>query len=251
MSCTKCISDKCTCETTVCLNPLIYFIKEAFALVGSEANSGNIGYVENIMQDISVNYTHVGNTYDLPLALIQVLNRGLSVSNNKTLCCPDCDSDTYALGGRQNLLDVANGGGDADIPVHVKLCCIEHNSSVQSWNAFKEDYIDIWNYVPDCCETDFQDASKLWIQASTTQDGYFYLFDIMLSGIYESSSFNGMSGLGILYNYLQTMHPDFTAVDYLSILGIITSLGLVVKCNGCEMLIGGSDAANGYFYNRA
>lgn len=245
MSCSKCISDKCTCESTVCLNPLIYFIKEVFALIGSETNSAYISYADVVMQNIAVNYAHVGNTYDLPLALIQVLKTGLSISNNKTLCCPDCDSNTYALGNGGTLIFTASGG-DADLPVPVKLCCIEHNSSISRWHSFANGYKNLAGYLPDCCETDFQEASKLWIESSKTTDGYFYLNDIIYDGIFESSSFNGMSGLGILYNYIQTVHPDFTAVDYLTIIGIITNLGLVVKCDGCQMIIGGTDVINNY-----
>ena len=63
----------------------------------------------------------------------------------------------------------------------------------------------------------------------------------MATGNEESSSFNGYSGLGILFNYLQLNHPELTAEDYLNILGVIVNLGIVIQCNGCEMIISSTD----------
>ena len=244
MSCSKCISDKCTCETTLCLNPLIYLIKEAFALIGTDGSANALTDAETTMNSISKNhsYVHSGSVFDLPLALVTILSNGVSLSNNQTLCCPDCTTSYYALGGPGVINSIYN----ADIPV--RLCCIEHNSSVPVWNLFELNWRNAFSSAPECCESDFQDASKLWIEKSKSASGYFFLSDIINTGIFESSSFNGVSGLSILYNYIQTMHPDFTSADYLNILGIINAMGILVKCDGCKLKMGGYDVVTGFTY---
>lgn len=238
MSCSKCISDKCNCGSTLCLNPLIYLFKEAFSLIGTDGNAVTINIAETIMNDISKNnsYTHSGTIFDLPLALVTVLRNGISLSNNETLCCPDCSTSFYALGSGGVVNSIYNN----DTPI--RLCCIEHNSSVLNWNQFESNWINAFGSAPDCCESDFQDAIKLWIAESNSASAYFYLSDIIDSGLFESSSFNQMSGLGIIYNYIKTMHSDFTSADYLNILGIINHMGILVKCDGCKLVMGGWEA---------
>ena len=39
MSCKKCKTNKCECEVTTCINPLIYMIKDAFSLVETSTNN--------------------------------------------------------------------------------------------------------------------------------------------------------------------------------------------------------------------
>ena len=234
MSCKKCKTSQCTCETSLCVNPLIYMIKEAFSLVGTDGSDSSINNAVDILNDISKDnsYTNNGNIYDIPLALVQVLINGISVSNNETICCPDCKNGIYVIGNRPVMVDIIS----AETPP--KLCCIEHQSSLFIWNSF----LSQWNEVYDntnikCCDTDFSEVIKLWIASSNSAEGEFYLSEIIERGIFESSSFNGMSGLGILYTYIKTLHSDFTAADYLNILGVITNLGVVVECKGCSITI--------------
>lgn len=235
MSCLKCKSNACSCETSLCINPLIFMIKEAFSLIGTDGNSSLVNGYESILNDISKNqsYTHSGNIFDLSLALVAVLTKGISISNNTNLCCPDCNSGLYVVGSGQvmgSLLNVKDY-----VP---KLCCVEHQSSLEVWQEFKDDWQNVYNNnEPKCCDTDFSDVMKLWTSSANSATANFYLNDLLIIGIFESSSFNTLSGLGILYNYLKTFHADFTAADYLNILGIIVHLGLVVECNNCSITI--------------
>ena len=234
MSCTKCNSNKCSCETTLCVNPLIFMIKEALSLVGTDGNISLMNNYTTTMTNISKNssYVHTGNIYDLPLALVSVLSKGISISNNTNLCCPDCKSGLYVVGTVSEMLNLLN------VQDYVpKLCCIEHQSSLYNWEVFVDSWVDVYNTQPKCCDTDFSDVMKLWTTSANSATGYFYLDELLKTGIFESSSFNTLSGLGILHNYLKTFHTTLVAADYLNILGIIANLGLVVECNNCSITI--------------
>ena len=235
MSCKKCKTNKCECEVTTCINPLIYMIKDAFSLV--ETSTNNLAAM-TILSEISVNYPvpvppPAEYTYTLPLALVQVLSSGISISNNKNYCCPDCKNGVYFLGGAQNFMDLQTDPGF----VTTKICCLDHASTVQTWadasGVLKNQY--------ECCNTDFNEIVQQWFNASSSTSVNFYLDDILKTGILESSSFNGYSGLGILFNYLQLNHPELTTEDYLNILGVIVNLGIVIECNGCEMIIASTE----------
>jgi hypothetical protein len=233
MSCKKCKTSKCTCEITTCINPLIYMIKEAFSLVGTETNDLS---AMTILSDISVDYSipappPVKYTYTLPLALVQVLSSGISISNNKNLCCSDCRSGLYFIGNNTGALNLIQNSSVAEI------CCIEHISSFSTWSVVLETWLSEYTTQPKCCDTDFSELSQLWIQAASAANNYFYLNTIIENGIFETSSFNNYSGLGILFNYLQLNHSELTANDYLNLLGVIAALGIVVKCNDCQMTI--------------
>ena len=117
--------------------------------------------------------------------------------------------------------------------VTTKICCLDHASTVQTW----ADVLGVLKNQYECCNTDFNEIVQQWFNASSSTSVNFYLDDILKTGILESSSFNGYSGLGILFNYLQLNHPELTTEDYLNILGVIVNLGIVIQCNGCEMLI--------------
>jgi hypothetical protein len=108
---------------------------------------------------------------------------------------------------------------------------------LQTWSTFSSIWFDKYRIEPKCCNTEFSDVIELWISASSASNANFYLDDIINDGVFETSSFNGLSGLGILFNYLQLTHPELTPDDYLNILGIITSLGFVSNCNKCSLTI--------------
>ena len=178
--------------------------------------------------------------------MIETLVGGISISNNKNLCCPDCKNGVYFLGGAQNFIDLyaALTGGPA-VPAKVetkplaipltkaRICCLEHATTIETWLRVLEATQDQYK----CCDTDFNEAVQQWFNASSSTSVNFYLDDILEIGVLESSSFNGYSGLGILFNYLQLNHPELTAEDYLNILGVIVNLGIVIQCNGCEMIM--------------
>jgi hypothetical protein len=239
-------------------------MKGVFSLVGTE--SDNIVVLEilaRISKKGSIKYSTsettanaiepirtLGFTLDLTTALIETLTDGISISNNKNLCCPDCKNGVYFLGGARNFvyLYTTLTGGLA-VPANVginkpvnlltktRICCLEHASTVQTWM----DVVRIIGEQYPCCNTDFNEAVQQWFSASSSSSANFYLDDLFEIGILESSSFNGYSGLGILFNYLQLNHPELTAEDYLNILGVIVNLGIVIQCNGCEMIISSTD----------
>jgi len=53
-------------------------------------------------------------------------------------------------------------------------------------------------------------------------------------GFFETSSYNGYSGMGILYNYLQLNKPTLSEIDYLNMLGILTKVGFKITCVDCR-----------------
>ena len=257
MSCIKCNTSKCTCETTLCINPLIYMMESVFSLIGTTSQNilpvkilEEIKNVKLLNRAIDSVYTPglpliklptdstaavsdiklLGLIYDLPTALISVLTSGISVSNNKNLCCPDCKSGLYTIGNLESMTALME-------TVSPELCCVEHMSSLQTWTSFSSTWKEKYGIDPKCCNTEFSDVIELWINASSSSNSNFYLDDVINTGIFETSSFNGLSGLGILFNYLQLSYPTLTADDYLNILGIISSLGVVVSCDKCAMTI--------------
>lgn len=260
MSCKKCKTNKCTCEVVTCINPLIYMIKGVFSLVGTDSN--NLIPLEVLakirkensravkinlpkqgaqlaVSDSKTNYETALAAFDsqgryildLPTALVEVLLGGSSISNNKNLCCPDCKNGVYFLGSAENFIDLY---GTLD-GTSTRICCLEHATTLSTWTNVQE----ALNEPLTCCNTDFADAFDLWINASSSSSALFYLDDILALGVLESSSFNGYSGLGILFNYLQLNHPELTPEDYLNILGLIVTLGLVIQCNDCEIVMSG------------
>lgn len=56
-------------------------------------------------------------------------------------------------------------------------------------------------------------------------------------GFFETSSYNGYSGMGILYNYLQLNKPTLSEIDYLNMLGILTKVGFKITCVDCRINI--------------
>lgn len=250
MGCKKCNTNKCTCEVTTCINPLIYMMKGVFSLVGTE--SDNLQVLE-ILASISkrggpikfpikttttastgtaadtATNAKLGFTLDITTALIETLTDGISISNNKNLCCPDCKNGVYFLGGAQNFIDLHTALSLST----TRICCLEHAATIETWLKVLEKTNDQYK----CCDTDFNEAVQQWFNASSSTSVNFYLDDILAIGVLESSSFNGYSGLGILFNYLQLNHPELTAEDYLNILGVIVNLGIVIQCNGCEMIM--------------
>jgi hypothetical protein len=257
MGCKKCKTSKCTCEVTTCINPLIYMFKGVFSLVGTDSDNLTVLQIlANISKggksvkvpigEVAVN-AEVGIKYpvdavpdrqlkftlDVTTALIETLSGGISISNNKNLCCPDCKNGIYYLGGADNFLMVQQ----FLLGSKIRICCLEHATTIETWLKVLEATQDQYP----CCNTDFNEAIQQWFDASSSSSANFYLDDLFQIGILESSSFNGYSGLGILFNYLQLNHPELTAEDYLNILGVIVNLGLVIQCNGCEMIMASSE----------
>lgn len=204
MSCKKCKANKCSCITNICINPLIYLFKHVFALIDNTPLS-------------------------LVNTLTDTLQNGLSISNNEKFCCPDCKDGVYFVGNSTQFALLYTKLTQPNF----KLCCQEHLAPAENWNFFQN----IKGFDLDCCETDFNQAIQLWLNASALTNSITDLNTIIANGIYESSSFNEYSGMGILFNYLQLNNPELTEDDYLNILNIITTIGIVIECDDCRILI--------------
>lgn len=230
MSCKKCKTTKCTCEASICINPLIYMMKSVFALEGTLSSNFNIKNdlieISNKCLDPVTPVQCDDYALNLPEALYKILDSGITISNNKDYCCPDCKNGVYFLGSPEVFIELKDFLVD-----DTKICCIEHYTTAASWITHLKD-LNI-----KCCNTDFSETISNWINASSTTSNYFYLDALTELGLVESSSFNNYSGLGILFDFLQLNFPELTNEDYLNVLGVIMNLGLVIECNGCEMFI--------------
>ncbi len=171
---------------------------------------------------------HKNEDYSYDQLINGGLDAGLSISN-KNMCCPDCVNGIYYLGYNQGLIDIYQELDNSSI----RICCIEHSSFTETWANFKNA---IGATLP-CCNTDFNQAVQEWTMTSSITSPNYDLNAILGTGIFESSSFNGYSGLGILFNYLQLNFPELTAEDYLEILGATVKTGLVIQCYGCETIV--------------
>jgi hypothetical protein len=207
-----------------------------FSLIGT--TSGDGGFAKAVPAKAP---DPVPMTYTLASALEYTLSQGISISNNKNICCPDCRSGIYALGNLtvfQNLLNILTPSD---------ICCIEHYSSLQTWMVFQESWARFHDGKIKCCDTDFNEVVTEWIAASSSVNSNYYLDTIINEGIFEESSFNGYSGLGILFNFLQLNHPELTADDYLDILGIMMEQGVVVYCSDCSITISNEPSFEKYY----
>ena len=228
MSCSKCNLSACTCTANLCTNPLLYVLDQAASLIGTDYS------------DIQIGNTPVTSTNTIYTALYTILQSGLVVSNNTKLCCPDCDSNNgfYFLGNSENLVQTATYfliDGPLTYP-----CCIEYKLNFtrleQLTQSFNGD-------LPECCGTDFIDHYASWFQSADLSSLDFDIDYTALNNLelIEGSTFNGYSGLGIMYNYLQSKYPDLTALDYYGLYLVIVNYGIVVKCGDCNITIGSSN----------
>jgi len=229
MACSTCNKNACTCNTTLCANPLIHALNQAFAIVGTSYSGPQIGN------------TPIVTEHTIYTALYSVLNTGIVATNTLRLCCPDCTDPRgfYFLGSTVNLANVVSYftpvGSNPKYP-----CCIEYKTNVAQLDSLIEA---VGGTLPPCCNTDFISAYDAWIEASELSSlsipiSYSDLNDLALI---EASAFNGYSGLGIMFNYLQTAHPELTPLDYYGIYSVISSYGLVVKCGDCNITIGSAN----------
>lgn len=231
MSCKKCKDSKCTCAATICENPLLYAVKEAFSLVGTTCMNPKVPstYTALVEQGAPplVPFTHTIDT-----ALVSVLINGISVTNSTDICCPDCKSGLYFISDNTQISAFLDGKETTN---WLKICCLEHEASVATWKTIKALYeTKSRGAIVKCCNTDFNDKIARWVALSTATDAYFNPETLLNAGAFESSSYSGYSGLGIVLDYLELNHTTLTATDYLNLLGIILKLGFVVSCEGAD-----------------
>jgi len=231
MSCNKCKDSKCTCAATICENPLLYAMKEAFSLVGTTCADAKVVSEYALIIEQGTPPSAVPFTHTIDTALVSVLVNGISVTNSTDICCPDCKSDLYFIVDNAEITNFLNEATDN----WLKICCLEHEASVSTWKTIKALYeTKSGGAVVKCCNTDFNDKISRWTSLSIATDAYFNPETLLNSGAFESSSFSGYSGLGIILDYLELNKTDLTATDYLNILGIILKLGFVVSCEGAD-----------------
>jgi len=238
MSCKKCENTKCTCSASLCSNPLVYAIKESFSLVGTTCTDATILVTLNAIKEQGTPPAAVPFTHTIDTALLSVLQNGIAISNNTNLCCPDCRSNLFFILDAEEITTFL----DDTATYYQDICCIEHESSLAIWKAFTTLFESKSGGAKvKCCNTDFSDKISRWSTLATSTDAYWNLDTLLNAGIFESSSFNGYSGLGILLDYLELNHTTLTSTDYLNILGVILNMGMIAYCEDCSVLISSID----------
>jgi hypothetical protein len=133
-----------------------------------------------------------------------------SLTNSGKLCCPDCKNGIYYLGNKVDFASLVNE--------NAKFCCIEYIGTGISTTL-------------NCCGTDFLNSIQNWLEFLGTTG--FSFSDV--NNVVESSSFNGFSGLGLMFDYLQLNQPNLDPTIYLFIITAILYYGVVIECVGCKM----------------
>jgi hypothetical protein len=226
MACKKCKNNKCNCEAVTCINPLIYFIKSVFALLNSQSSSIPARSKASVAARAEAEPVLRSTLYEI---LSDRLDQGLFLASNPNLCCPDCKRGPYILANVEVILKYLESLGITDFE-----CCYDYYGGIESLLKFREAVADA-----NCCESDFADVINLWLESSSPTGTEYNLDEIINNGILEVNTFNGYSGLGILFNYLQLNHPELTETDYTDILAAILEKGIVISCDGCEIIISG------------
>jgi len=231
MSCKKCKDSKCTCAATICENPLLYALKNAITLVGTTCMDAKVisdyaAITEQGTPPAAVPFIHTIDT-----AMVSILVNGISITNSTDICCPDCKSGLYFIADAAETTLFLND----ETNNYLKICCLEHESSVATWLTIKALYeTKSGGAIVKCCNTDFNDKIARWTTLSTATDAYFNPETLLNAGAFESSSFSLYSGLGIMLDYLELNQTTLTATDYLNILGVILKLGMVATCEGAD-----------------
>jgi len=213
MSNLKCCPDPCEI-TEGCINPLVYLMQRVMSIVSDGAN------------------TIVG-------AMTEVLTNGIVINNNSEFCCPDCvdPAGFYTLGGfnafkaviQEKGMDVLNPLND---PLVVYPCCINKSYSTSQlvWETalFVDGALD---KTPACCATGFAPVVNRLL-SETSIEGY-----MGETAIVEASSFNGVSGITIILDYLNSLPTAVTKQEKTDLFELILVIGIYIKCEGCNIHI--------------
>lgn len=152
--------------------------------------------------------------------ITSILNTGFLISNTGKFCCPECD-DLYFLGGGDLFINAFPG----DL-IYNRNCCYNYVGQP----SFIQNNI-IFSQLT-CCSTNFVDCVTAINQDLTDADVLF------LGNLMEYNLINGESSLCLIYNQLKAFNKYLSPADLSSILTAITTLGLVVKCDGCNVFVG-------------
>jgi hypothetical protein len=247
MGCVSCKTEKCKCSSKLCTNPLLYIIKNAFSLIGTTSNNFQVWSDLNLITHIPVTPPS-GSTYihTLATALTATLTSPVSFGSNQNICCPDCKYSVIGALANTNYImrqELENILIDLNAKFSNTFCCHSHYARPKNWENFLDGFLSGVN-VPfnedisnKCCDSDFIETIQLWLDNSQSTTAYFYLDQLISEGFYESSSYNGYSLYGILFNFLKINHPSLNETDYLNILGIITGFGIRITCDKCSTIV--------------
>lgn len=198
----------CTPNTENCENPLVAIFKMA----------------ESIVTPL----------LSISAALNKVLNDGLITTHSGKMCCPDCTAKKgyYYLGGYAPYVDLATLFSqikpEKPSPRHIKYpCCLNHSFSGTTLVGYDAVFD---GYQPVCCDTRFSEyVSKLY----SISDIATLLTTV---NIIEASTFDGVSGLEILIDFL-LLENLYTKAELGEIFQVILTNGIVVKCIDCDIII--------------
>ena len=190
----------CCPKAENCLNPIIEIFDNLRKAISVETEAGLKSYEEG-------------------------LGRGVILSHNGNICCPDCQTSNgyYFLGKAERLLGLLEFTGQA------YPCCINHSLDSETYNELVEA---IGKGVP-CCKTEFSSIiSEIGLLGLNSLD------------VVEASSFNGHSGLANFLEYADL--ENIPTADVISFLTAVFELGLVIKCEGCNIFIGSVETYSKY-----
>ena len=219
----KCCPDPCTLPSG-CINPLIHLMKRTLA--------------------------YANDNVALDKAFFDVLANGITISGSSNYCCPDCEDPNgfYFLGGYNPYFEIMDSKQMTVGPISnrhpsniVYPCCV--NSTMP--DVIKQSYADdfaienilqpgayILDKRPACCDNDFTAiVDRLLYETSS---------DLLINsttGLFEASSFNGVSGITILLDFLNSLSPAVSKTYKTNIFNTIINRGIYIKCDGCDMVI--------------
>ena len=99
MACSKCNKTTCTCTATLCTNPLIHTLDQAFSIIGTNYNGPQIGN------------TPVTTEHTIYTALYTVLNTGIVATNNQIKLNKEAEANQSAFElAKKEGFDLASAG---------------------------------------------------------------------------------------------------------------------------------------------
>lgn len=203
------MNTECCKPMSDCMNPLIDLYKKAKARLSFATRS-------SLVQELTT-----------------ILTNGIVLSNSGTLCCPDCTSKKgyYFLGTYTDYKILATMFSQVVTvkpPAGVKYpCCLNHSLNITDAVNYETTFKDL---EPPCCDSNFAEAMTLLLENSNLTVAFPNL------SLVEASTFNGVSGLRILLDYL--ILEGVTPAEIGSLFTAIINEGLVIKCFDCDMYIG-------------
>lgn len=208
--------------SAVCKHPLEYLVEQI--------------YNSDINHDIT-NFVQQATAF---------LNSGIIVSNDAGLCCPDCVNKYafYFLGSLSKFSTLATTFKfNTTSPSCKAPCCL----NIYSDSTRNATYNALIKVKPECCDTNF--TAEVSNIGQIINDPA--LFSTM--GLIEFSTIGQSSSIGKLVSFISAKYTGITEAEWTTILtALFSTLGLVVKCFDCGIIIASTATfntwaiANGY-----